>query len=335
MMVMSRSPKTTMAAVRGMGVAVITSRSGSCPDPSSPRPLARRAARCSTPKRCCSSITATPRDRKATWSVRSACVPMRTSTEPSARPAWMRARSADGVFEVSRATRNGRSPAKVASSGTDSPSTRVRTAEACCSASTSVGAISAPWCPPCTATNSAGHGHHRLARSHVPLEETVHGKGPGQVGADHRHGPPLGRGELEAEPGDEAVDQGGLATFGDEPVADPPGVLLEPVLAQDQGQLQPEELVEGQPAAGRLALLEGGRPVDLVEGRRPVDQLERGPPVVGQRIGEGSGAVEGLGLVAGDAGRGQVGPFGERVDREHPSRAVAREGFLVVGPGGL
>ena len=31
MMVMSRSPKTTMAAVRGIGVAVITSRSGSRP----------------------------------------------------------------------------------------------------------------------------------------------------------------------------------------------------------------------------------------------------------------------------------------------------------------
>ena len=61
MMVMSRSPKTTMAAVRGIGVAVITSRSGSRPSPSSPRPLSRRAARCSTPKRCCSSITTTPR----------------------------------------------------------------------------------------------------------------------------------------------------------------------------------------------------------------------------------------------------------------------------------
>ncbi len=60
MVVMSRSPNTTMAAVRGMGVAVITSRSGSAPDPSSPLPLARRAARCSTPKRCCSSMTTAP-----------------------------------------------------------------------------------------------------------------------------------------------------------------------------------------------------------------------------------------------------------------------------------
>ena len=46
-----------MAAVRGIGVAVITSTSGTA----SPAPLSRSAARCSTPKRCCSSITTTPR----------------------------------------------------------------------------------------------------------------------------------------------------------------------------------------------------------------------------------------------------------------------------------
>ena len=45
-----------MAAVRGIGVAVITSTSGTAPPPA----LSRRAARCSTPKRCCSSITTTP-----------------------------------------------------------------------------------------------------------------------------------------------------------------------------------------------------------------------------------------------------------------------------------
>jgi hypothetical protein len=53
----SRSPYTVMAAVRGMGVAVITNTSGT----SSPSPLSRSAARCSTPKRCCSSTTTTPR----------------------------------------------------------------------------------------------------------------------------------------------------------------------------------------------------------------------------------------------------------------------------------
>ena len=47
----SRSPYTVIAAVRGIGVAVITSTSGTAPPA-----LSRRAARCSTPKRCCSSI---------------------------------------------------------------------------------------------------------------------------------------------------------------------------------------------------------------------------------------------------------------------------------------
>ena len=52
----SRSPYTVIAAVRGIGVAVITSRSGTPPDD-----LSRNAARCSTPNRCCSSTTTAPR----------------------------------------------------------------------------------------------------------------------------------------------------------------------------------------------------------------------------------------------------------------------------------
>ena len=54
---LSRSPYTSMAAVRGIGVAVITSTSGT----TSAVAFAFRSARCSTPKRCCSSITAKPR----------------------------------------------------------------------------------------------------------------------------------------------------------------------------------------------------------------------------------------------------------------------------------
>ena len=68
----------------------------------------------------------------------------------------------------------------------------------------------------------------------------------------------------------------GAAVVAGDHVADAAGVLLQPVLAQDQGQLQPEELVEGQPAAGRLRLVHGGGPVDVVEGRGPVDQVEAG-----------------------------------------------------------
>ena len=46
-----------------------------------------------------------------------------------------------------------------------------------------------------------GHGHHRLARSDVALEQAVHGQGPGQVLLQLGHGPGLGPGEREREAG--------------------------------------------------------------------------------------------------------------------------------------
>ena len=63
----SRSPKTVIATVRGIGVAVITSRCGGL------RPLpsarSRSASRCSTPNRCCSSTTTRPRSANCTPSL--------------------------------------------------------------------------------------------------------------------------------------------------------------------------------------------------------------------------------------------------------------------------
>ena len=176
--VMSRSPKTTMAAVRGMGVAVMTSRSGSRPVPSAPRPLSRRAARCSTPKRCCSSITTTPSEEKTTASVRSAWVPTSRSTEPSASPPSTDVRSEAGVRLVRRATRNGRVPPNVAGSGTTRPSTRRRTSVACCSASTSVGAIRAPWCPPSIPMSRAATATTVLPAPTSPCRSRCMGRGP-------------------------------------------------------------------------------------------------------------------------------------------------------------
>ena len=56
----SKSPKTVIATVRGIGVAVITSRCGGI----FAFPL--RASRCSTPNRCCSSTTINPRSSNST-----------------------------------------------------------------------------------------------------------------------------------------------------------------------------------------------------------------------------------------------------------------------------
>ena len=319
MTVMSRSPKTTMAAVRGMGVAVMTSRSGSCPVPSAPRPLARRAARCSTPKRCCSSMTTTPREWNPTRSVRRAWVPMSRSTVPSARPAWRTVRSAAAVLLVRRATGSGRRPSSVAGSGTESPSSRRRTAEACCSASTSVGAISAPWWPPSTATSRAATATTVLPEPTSPCSSRCMGSGPARssrMAAMARRWAAVGlKGRPSTNRSSRVGDPSSRATTCRMPRAS----SLQAALAQHQGQLQAEQLVEGQAAAGRLALGHRGRPVDVVEGRGPVDQPEPGPPAAGQGVGEGPGPVEGLAHVAGEAGRGELGLVGQRVHREDPS----------------
>ena len=65
-----------MATVRGIGVAVMTSTCGAVP-------LARSASRCSTPKRCCSSMTTRPRSLNSTPSLSSAWVPTTMPASPS------------------------------------------------------------------------------------------------------------------------------------------------------------------------------------------------------------------------------------------------------------
>ena len=64
-------------SVRGMGVALMTSRCGLCALPAN-RP------RCRTPKRCCSSTMARPRFLNSTVSVSTACVPTTKFARPSA-----------------------------------------------------------------------------------------------------------------------------------------------------------------------------------------------------------------------------------------------------------
>ena len=94
----SRSPKTVMATERGMGVAVITSVWGWCSD------FAASAARCSTPKRCCSSTTTKPRSANPTSSDNSAWVPMTIPASPDATVSRARRRLAAVRPPVSSAT---------------------------------------------------------------------------------------------------------------------------------------------------------------------------------------------------------------------------------------
>ena len=159
-----------MAAVRGIGVAVITSRSGS---PSAP--LDRSVARCSTPKRCCSSITTQPSEPKATSSVNRAWVPTTMPTAPDASPSSTAARAFPFTLLVSNSTRT--SPPPMPPGPSRSPRS-ARTAEKCCSASTSVGTMSAPWCPLCTAANNAARATTVLPEPTSPWSSRCIGKGP-------------------------------------------------------------------------------------------------------------------------------------------------------------
>ena len=237
-----------MAAVRGMGVAVITSTSGT--RPASPAPFERSAARCSTPKRCCSSITTTPSEWNATPSWMRAWVPMTRSTLPSARPASTSRRSVPLTRLVSSATRSGRSPNRLPGSGTVTPSSSARTDAACCSASTSVGAIERALVAALHRRQQRRHGDDGLAGADVALQQPVHGVGPGQVGLDLGDRAPLGTGQRER-----AAARGTGATSSPPTyVAEAGRLLLQPPFAQDEDELHPQQLVEGEAAAGLLLL---------------------------------------------------------------------------------
>src|SRR5439155_1136629 len=73
--VTSRSPYSVSASERGIGVAVRSKTSGASP-------FSTRAARCSTPKRCCSSTTVRPRRWNLTDSWIRACVPTTRRAAP-------------------------------------------------------------------------------------------------------------------------------------------------------------------------------------------------------------------------------------------------------------
>ena len=95
---MSRSPNQVIAAVRGIGVAVMTSRCGTTSF------LVRRDSRCSTPNRCCSSMTTSA--RFGAWNVleNAACVATMMHGAPLAASARARRRAASFMPPVSRMT---------------------------------------------------------------------------------------------------------------------------------------------------------------------------------------------------------------------------------------
>ena len=116
-----------------------------------------------TPKRCCSSTTATPRRAKRTPSWMRAWVPTTTSTVPAAIAASTPSRSGESAVSRRHAhphQAGQRLQAQVVLLGEDLG-----------------GRHHGPLVAPLHPGEQGGHGHRRLARPHLALQQAVHGVG--------------------------------------------------------------------------------------------------------------------------------------------------------------
>ena len=136
--------------MRGIGVAVITSRCGVSPSGA----LARNRSRCSTPNRCCSSTTTMPSRLNSTASCNSACVPMTMPASPAATSSRTSRFCCGDIDPVSSATRVASSAPPSCPAIASGPRTS-RMDRACWAARTSVGASSAHWYPASTICSMA------------------------------------------------------------------------------------------------------------------------------------------------------------------------------------
>jgi hypothetical protein len=178
---------------------------------------------------------------------------------------------------------------------------------------------------------AALHGHeqgrdgdHRLAAPHVALQQPVHWMGGGQVVLDLLDGAALVVGQVERQPGHERVDERSV-----DPVGDALGGALDVALALDQRQLDPEQLVQHQPAARHVAMRHRVRGVDAGERLGPGDQVEpvedpvgdgieqaphlRAPQRLGDPVAHLPGGQAGL-LRLGVDGHDAAGPIADQVD---------------------
>ena len=125
---MSRSPASDMWSVRGIGVALSASTSTSSRS-------WRSSSFCATPKRCSSSTTTRPSSFGITSRESTRCVPIRTSTLPSAnsREHLLRPRPACGSARPSRRAPGSRGSARgtCSSAAARAPSSARASAPAC------------------------------------------------------------------------------------------------------------------------------------------------------------------------------------------------------------
>ena len=204
----------------------------------------------------------------------------------------------------------GRSASSVPVLGTVNPSSRSRATAASCSASTSVGAMSAPWYPPCTAMSSAASATTVLPEPTSPCRSRCIGTGLARS-PWITSSVVLVRGELVRQRAEEAREQ--LAVH---LVLDAAALRLDRALAQHERDLDAEELVEAQPPLRLAPVLRDLGLVHVAVRPRAVGQvLQLGAQVVGERVGELAGEVERGGDRALDLPRRHVGLPRLRVDR--------------------
>ena len=262
-----------MATVLGIGVAVMTSTCGRLS-----AALARSASRCSTPNRCCSSMTTRPRSANWTRSSSSAWVPITIPASP--------------VKTSDRAARRAAAPDRPGQQGHAGGVLRAAQLPALGQRAEHVGDR-----PVVLLGQDLGRGQqgglaarvdhlehgpdrdHRLARADLALQQPVHRVGAGQVVSDglaHRH---LARGEGERQPGVELVGQAAVDV---RPRHGRQGGGGHPPLGQ--GGLQDEGLVPLQAQPGPVPVRPVERPVDGPDGLGLAVQPVPVPQRRGQRI---------------------------------------------------
>ena len=174
-----------------------------------------------------------------------------------------------------------------------------------------------------TLHGSQQHGdcHDCLAGPNVALEKPVHRRRSGHVIEQLGDDPPLSVGEVKTESFDELPDHGPRDVMGD-----PCRPTFHGVLPLHQLQLDAEEFVEHQPAAGLGYLTHRGGPVDAVIGLGATHKVVAVSNIDRDRVGEPPDLhdpPEGLGDQPVDVPTVEAGGLGLRVNGNDPARAVA------------
>ncbi len=249
------------ASDRGIGVAVSSSTSGA-------EPLLMSAARCSTPKRCCSSITTSPSCLNATVSCSSACVPMMTRAAPDAMRFRDDALSAAGIRPSST---SGMMP---------SGASRRASVVACCSVSSSVGAMSAAWCWFSSATSIASSATTVLPVPTSPISSRCMRSGAAMSAGDLRQRLLLVARERPGQRFAQPPGEGGVAHLRQATL-----VALGQRARARQHQLHVEQLVERQAPPPEFRLGGTGRAVHHAQrlGQRRAGPAPRAAPAAAGR----------------------------------------------------